>query len=234
MVESGQGLYPSAMSALALSHWSQAFFVSGLAVGFLAVASAALPISIKRKRWTFWTCWIAAAILLALSGVGRGIAEAGIAALVAVVGGGLFAFYFTPFIKIGGRVRTFWISDAREDPDTPPSPPDSYLERVTAPSMWWNLALVGVITGGFALSMGWLAPVGIMGGALLAAPLALIGYLDRKDRYPVARGRYVPFAIVVLSSIPTLLWPTLVYFVAYYMTTPTPREELTHEPFRRP
>jgi hypothetical protein len=35
----------------------------------------------------------------------------------------------------------------------------------------------------------------------------------------------------VLASVPTLLWPVVVYFVAYYMTTPTQRDDATHEPF---
>ena len=206
-------------------------FAAGLFAGFIGVAAVALPLSTKPKRRVFWSGWCGAAILFALYVSDRGATASALTAAGCVFVAAIYAFYFTPFIKINGRVWTFWISDAREDPDTPPPPPDSYLERVTATSMWWNLALLGVITGGFALSMGWLVPVGIMGGALVAAPLALMGHLDRKDRYPVARGRYVPFAIVVLSSVPTLLWPVLVYFAAYYMTSPTQREELTHEPF---
>lgn len=149
-----------------------------------------------------------------------------------MAGGILYSLYFTPFIKLGGRVRTFWISDARQDPNEPPPPPDSYLERVTASGMWWNMAGLGLITGTFALAAGWFAPVGIMGGALVAAPLAAVGHLDRKDHFSIARGRYIPFAIVVLSSIPTLLWPTVVYFAAYYLTTPTSiGDDATPDPY---
>ncbi|MBI3689344.1 MAG: hypothetical protein HY239_01290 [Mycolicibacterium aromaticivorans] len=209
---------------------SRGLFAAGLFSGFVGVAAVALPLSTKLKRRVFWSGWCGAAILCALYVSNRGATAAALTASGCVLVAAIYAFYFTPFIKIRGRVWTFWISDAREDPDVPPPPADSYVGRVTAPSMWWTLAGLGLITGTFALSTGWPAPVGIMGGALLAAPLAAVGHLDRKDRYPVARERYIPFAIVVLSSIPTLLWPVLVYFVAYYMTTPTQRD-LTPQPF---
>ncbi|KAA0110776.1 hypothetical protein [Mycolicibacterium sp. P1-5] len=220
-----------ALSGPLFADWTQVVFAAGLATGFFAVATVLLPISVTGRRRIFWLCWAAAAVLLALSGLRRGVVDAVMAGLAVMGSGMLYAFYTTPFIKVAGRVWTFWITDAREDPDVPPPPADSYLERVTAPSMWWTLAGLGLITGGFALSMGWLAPVGIMAGALLAAPLAAMGHLDRKDRYPIARERYFPFAIVVLSSVPTLLWPVLVYFAAYYMTSPRPREDAAHEPF---
>ncbi|QYL17633.1 hypothetical protein [Mycolicibacterium pallens] len=195
------------------------------------MSAVILPVNVIWKRRTYWTGWIAGAILLASYVSDHGPMPAALTAVTCLAVAALYAFYSTPFIKIGGRVRTFWISDAREDPDEPPAPADSYLERVTACSMWWNTALLSMVTGGFALATGWLAPVGIMGGALLAAPLAATGHLDRKDRFPIARGRYLPFAIVVLGSVPTLLWPVAVYFVAYYMTTPTPRDDVAHQPF---
>ncbi|TGD88997.1 hypothetical protein BayCH28_06340 [Mycolicibacterium sp. CH28] len=207
---------------------SRGVLAAGLFSGFVGVAAVALPLSTKHKRWVFWTGWCGAAIFFALYVSNRGATASALTAAVCVFIAAIYAFYFTPFIKIGGRVRTFWISDAREDPDVPPPPKDSYVDRVTAPSMWWTLAGLGVITGAFALSMGWLAPVGIMGGALLAAPLATIGHLDRKDRFPVARGQFIPFAIVVLTSIPTLLWPVVAYFVAYFLTTPV--EPVNDEP----
>lgn len=98
--------------------------------------------------------------------------------------------------------------------------------------MWWNLAQLGVITGGFALSTGgWLAPVGIIGGALLVAPLDLVGHLDSKDRYPIARQGTFLSPSWSCHQYRRCCGPVLVYFVAYYMTSPTQREELTHEPF---
>ncbi|WP_396925596.1 hypothetical protein [Mycolicibacterium sp.] len=206
-------------------------FAGGMAAGFIGVSAVILPVNVFWKRHTYWTGWIVGAILLASYVSDHGPMPAALTTVTCLAVAALYAFYSTPFIKIGGRVRTFWISDAREDPDEPPAPADSYLERVTASSMWWNTALLSMVTGGFALATGWLAPVGIMGGALLAAPLAAIGHLDRRDRFPIARGRYFPFAIVVLASVPTLLWPVAVYFVASYTTTPTPRDDVAHQTF---
>lgn len=206
-------------------------FTGGLAAGFIGVSAVILPVNMVWRRRTYWAGWTVGAVLLASYVSDHGALPAALTGVTCLAGAALFAFYSTPFIKIGGRVWTFWISDAREDPDVPPPPADSYVERVTASSMWWTLAGLGLVTGGFALATGWLAPVGIMGAALLAAPLAAIGHLDRKDRFPIARGRYLAFGIVVLASIPTVLWPVVVYFVAYYMTTPTQRDDATHQPF---
>lgn len=202
-----------------------------MAAGFIGVGAVALPLSTKHKRWVFWSGWCGAGVLFALYVSNRGATVAALTAALCIFAAALYAFYFTPFIKIAGRVWTFWISDARQDPDEPPPSADSYLERVTASSMWWTLAGLGVLTGMIAISAGWLAPVGIMGGALLAAPLAAIGHLDSKEHYPIARNRYLPFTLVVLTSIPTLLWPVVVYFVAYYMTTPTQRDDATDRTF---
>ncbi|MCV7177220.1 hypothetical protein [Mycolicibacterium sphagni] len=211
---------------------SHAVFAAGLFAGAVGVAAVALPLSTRHKRWVFWSGWCGAAILFAFYVSDRGVTISALTASACVLAAALYAFYFTPFIKLGGRVWTFWISDAREDPDVPPPPSDSYVERVTASSMWWTLAGLGLATGGFALSIGWLVPVGIMGGALLAAPLAAVGHLDRKDGYPIARGRHIAFSIVVLSSIPTLLWPLLVYVLAYFMTSPTlPDDDVAERPF---
>ncbi|WP_445168209.1 hypothetical protein ACTXG7_02110 [Mycolicibacterium sp. Dal123E01] len=232
MAESISNFYASATSALTSTDGSRVLFAAGLAAGFIGVAAVLLPVNVSLKRWVFWVGWAAAAILLALSGLRRGIGDVAIVALAVMMGGALFAYYTTPFIKIRGRVWTAWISDAREDPDVPPPPPDSYEGRVTASSMWWNLAVLSVMTGGFALAHGWLVPAGLMGGALMAAPLATVGHLDRKEHFPLARGRYFPFAIVVLSLIPTLLWPVVVYFAAYYLTTPTPAgDDVTSDPY---
>ncbi|MCX2934781.1 hypothetical protein ORI20_31435 [Mycobacterium sp. CVI_P3] len=207
-------------------------FAAGLTAGFIGVSAVMLPLNVKWKRRVFWSGWCGAAILFALYVSHRGATASTLTVAACVLTAALYAFYFTPFIKIGGRVWTFWISDAREDPDVPPPPPDSYVDRVTAPSMWWTVAALSVMTGGFAWAIGWFAPVGIMGGALVAALLAVVGHLDRKDHFPIARGRYVPFAVMVLSLIPVLLWPVVVYFAAYYLTTPAPTgDDSTPDPY---
>jgi len=184
-----------------------------------------LPVNVAWQRRTYWAGWTVGTVLLTFYVSDHGLTPAVLTVVMCLAVAALYAFYSTPFIKIGGRVGTFWISDGRQDPDEPPPPPDSYLERVTASSMWWSLAGLGVLTGGFALSTGWPAPVGIKGGALLAAPLAAVGHLDRKEHYPIAPNRYVPLAVVALASIPTLLWPVVMYFFAHYMTTPTQRDD---------
>lgn len=202
--------------------WSRPMFVAGIVAAVIAAVAIGLPVSMSARRWVYWSGWAGAAVLLPLSGIHRGLAQAAAVAVVVAGAGLLIAFYTTPLIKIGGRVRSFWIPNEGRGLTAADVtvPADSYLGSVTAASMWWTLAPLGALTGGYALSTGWFNPVGLAAGALLGLPLALIGHLDKKDELPIARGHYVAFAIIAVSTIPLLLWPVAVYFAAYHLTRP--------------
>lgn len=46
--------------------------------------------------------------------------------------------------------------------------------------------------------------------------LLVIGHLDARDRFPVARGQFVPFAVVCAASVAAYLIPVAAYGVTYY------------------
>jgi drug/metabolite transporter (DMT)-like permease len=133
----------------------------------------------------------------------------------------VFRAYMTrDYIRIGGRIYAFNLSDshaddaAQHDPDYDPAP-DSYAGFATATKTWWLFALV-------MLGCGFIVAVYLMDGegpwyalgATVAVVLAavLAGNQDASWGYDVARGQWLQF---VIAGIATLAVFTVLYLVAY-------------------
>jgi hypothetical protein len=181
-------------------------------------------VGIQRKL--YWTGWAIAVPLLAASGWHRGLKGVAIAAVACAFVAILYAYMFTPNIKIGGRVRTWLIARSHPDPpedgsppppSPPPPPPDSYLGYVTATTLWWTVTVLAVMSGAGAAGLGW-SMATIFGGALTSGLLAFLGHLDRQAQLPVARQQWVPLAVTAIASLPFLLIPLAIYFAAYKFT----------------
>lgn len=95
-----------------------------------------------------------------------------------------------------------------------PLRPTAYSDLNPA-SFWWSLALMSVLVGVSTSQMG-LTEATLGAAALITASLGIVGHFDMRDRFPVARKQYVPFAVVVVASIPLFLAPVLAYGVTYY------------------
>ncbi|AQT82542.1 hypothetical protein B1R94_03715 [Mycolicibacterium litorale] len=123
------------------------------------------------------------------------------------------AYFSTPFIKLGGKVRAFHIQDSEseanqirrrsigadaEEVNSDPHP-DAYGTGVTAAKAWWLMIVayaIGMVNIVFALAdrkFDWVTVIAVLGLVLLSVGLA---YGDASWGYRVARGQYVQFAII--------------------------------------
>lgn len=140
-----------------------------------------------------------------------------------------FAYFRTSYLKIGGRIYSFWIARTQPDPPTdgspaPPviPPPDAYRGQVTATAHWCLLTVFSVVAGTSALTLG-MGPATLGAGVFAVVMLAFTGYLDSYDGFPIARRRWVQLALIVVSSIPVFLLPPIAYLIGYYLDGPRRR-----------
>ena len=139
-----------------------------------------------------------------------------------------FAYFRTSYLKINGRIYAYALANTRPDPpldgEAPPvmPPPDAYRGMVTATAHWCLLTVFSVVTGTSALMFG-MGPETLGAGTLTVAMLAITGYIDSYDGFPIARRRWVQLALIVISSIPVFLLPPIAYLVGYYLDGPRRR-----------
>jgi hypothetical protein len=175
----------------------------------------------KTERSIFWLGWLGGGVLGALSALFRGwtatAAVFGLVLFAAVV----YAYCYTSYLTIGGRVYTLFERNARPEPptDASPRPPrrmparDSY-GGLSAAKFWWivvalmAIAAVGVYLGGWAWQ-------GILLTAFLAAVAALCGIDDATRRLPIVRRQYVQAVIATGLSIPLYGAPPAIYLLGY-------------------
>ncbi|MGH3640563.1 MAG: hypothetical protein ACRDUX_16220 [Mycobacterium sp.] len=135
----------------------------------------------------------------------------------------LYAYLRTTYVKIGGRIYTYTLFRNRPDPplDGFPPPPlpappvDAYGNVLTAPKLWWTITAFSVAAGALATSQGRTA-VTIAGGAVVVVLLALVGYVDAREGFPICRGQHVQLALTAIVSIPLFLLPPLAYAATYW------------------
>jgi len=166
---------------------------------------------------------------MAYAFIERGWQMVGVVLAVCLAAAVCFAYFRTSYLKISGRIYSFWIARTQPDPlpDGSPAPrvippPDSYRGQVTADAQWWLMTVASVCAGVCALVLG-------MSGATLgvaALPVVLLagtGYIDSYDGFPIARRRWVQLALIVVSSIPVYLLPPIAYLIGYYLDGPRRR-----------
>jgi hypothetical protein len=200
-----------------------------LIVGFVAVAAAALitVLFVRRRsleRRTYWAGWAIGTPCMSLAVLPRGwrvvIAAALLCAFIALG----YAYFRSPYLKLGNRIYAFTIADSQPDhPDDgalceppPQLPHDSYdfMGGITARKYWWvNVGLtcipaINVILTGWDLQTALLA-------ALVVAIGAMLGVDDATRKLPIARDQKVQAYIVTVASIPLWLLPTIAYLAGY-------------------
>ncbi|MGU3499437.1 hypothetical protein [Mycobacterium sp. C31M] len=181
---------------------------------------------IRRQRQFYWVSWLCGAVLMSCALVEHGWQMVVLAFAVLVVAAVCYSYFRTSYLKVGGRIFSFWIARTQPDPlpdgsAAPPviPPPNSYRGMVTATTYWWFSAVVAAAAGVSALTLR-MSPVTI-GLALFAIVLlAGAGYLDAHDGFTLARRQWTPGAVVVISSIPVFFLPTIAYLIAYYIDKP--------------
>jgi hypothetical protein len=191
-----------------------------LAGGVIVIAGAFAAAMVRDRRVArriYWSAWLFAIPVIASTFMDRGWKMAAAAAAVGVVAALLIAYMRTPYLKISGTIYAYTLVDSRPDPPAEaPSPPfDAYGGIITAPKLWWTLAIITCGVGALSIQTGLSGAT--LGCALTAvAALAAVGILDHRDNLPFARGQFGQFALVGFTSIPVFLAPAIAYVVTYY------------------
>jgi hypothetical protein len=146
------------------------------------------------------------------------------AALLCVFAAVVYAYFQTPYLKLGNRIYALTISNSQPDQpegsgnsDQPPRlPHDSYdfMGGITARNIWWvNVGLTCITALGVVLT-GWDLPTALL-AALVVAGGAMSGIDDATRKLPIARDQKVQAYLATVASIPLWLLPTIAYLVGY-------------------
>ncbi|MCV7282838.1 hypothetical protein H7J88_24690 [Mycolicibacterium flavescens] len=182
--------------------------------------SAAFTKEAQCARRVYWLSWLAAGAFMALAAADRGVASSCIVAGAAAVFALMYAYLRTPYVRLGDRIYAYTIPDSRPDsPDgsnePPPLPPDCYYGYLTAPKMWWTLALITCVLAFTRVELG-LSSATLGLGAFTVGALALAGHVDARARFALARRQWVPLAIIVTASVPLFLAPPIAYVATFW------------------
>jgi Ca2+/Na+ antiporter len=207
------------------SAWSHFLLIAG----FVAVVAAAVIIAlfVKRRsleRRIYWAGWIIGILCMSLAFLPRGwrsvIAVALLCAFAAVV----YAYFQTPYLKLGNRIYALTIPDSQPDEpedggdiaQPPRLPHDSYdfMGGITAGNVWWVVVGVTCIAAANAILFGWVLST-ILLAAFMVAVAAMLGVDDATRKLPIARDQKVQAYFATVASIPLWLLPTIAYLVGY-------------------
>ncbi|EID16031.1 hypothetical protein [Mycolicibacterium phlei] len=170
--------------------------------------SSANP-DVDRARRVFWFGWLAGGAVVALTFRPPEGKDA-VVAITWMVFAWIYAYFRTPFIKIGDRIYAFTLAQRGVDP-----PPDAYGQLLTAAKMWWVAALFSSSVVFVAVNEGMTHPASIGGAALSALLFFGLGRADASEGFPVARRQRIPLAVAAITSIPLLCLPALAYFAGF-------------------
>ena len=192
-------------------------------LGVLGIVVSGIPVfftqvSLPTARWLHWGGWLGAAVFFSIAvSSTRGWEAAIPASLLCVCLALLRAYFSTPYLKIGGRVISFF-PQPDADNDLPPRPPGNaaYHGQMSAAKMWWVFAVLCCGIGLGALQSGWssaaIAPAAVLGiGGFIA------GHDDATRGLPVARGQRVPGAVALIGTLPLFGIPSIAYLIGYYV-----------------
>ncbi|PXX01429.1 hypothetical protein [Mycolicibacterium moriokaense] len=196
----------------------------GLLVAFIAATFVESFLKVDRKihQAIYWSCTAAAAacgFLVAYPNI-----KEGVLAVLFVIGGLVSVAYFTTsYIRVRGHtyadttIGNAVEADKVEEQSRNDGRDESYSGVYSPAKMWWGMVPVALImTGAVVLSVSgqkpsWYALIGV-GLLVLMAPTSGLG--DGSWRYAIARGQYLPFALVGLVTAGTF---TVLYLIAYYV-----------------
>ncbi|MGU3650307.1 hypothetical protein [Mycolicibacterium sp. A43C] len=203
------------------------WLLGGVAIVLIGALTLGLVDDVRIERRIYWLSWLLGAAVMAVGAVvQRGWGLAVVTYAVMVVVGLLAAYCRTSYLKIGGQIYSFWIARTQPDPlpdgsPAPPisPPPNSYRGQVTANALWWLMAVVSVCAGLSALMLGMSGPT-LSIAVFVVVLLAVAGYIDQCDGFPITRGQWFQAALIVVVSIPIFLLPPLAYAIGYYIDRP--------------
>jgi hypothetical protein len=205
--------------------WSHFLIIAG----FLAVAASMVIAVLFAKRRSlerriYWAGWAIGTLCMSLAVLPRGWQGVIAFALLGVFFAVGYAYFRTPYLKLGNRIYALTIPNSQPDPseddgdsEQPPQlPHDSYdfMGGITARKIWWmNVSLICMMALGVVLT-GWDLPTALL-AALVVAIGTMSGVDDATRKLPIARDQKVQAYFATVASIPLWLLPTIAYLVGY-------------------
>lgn len=203
-------------------------FGLGLLSLVISIVPAFSDLEVPTARRIYWTGWVGAATFLGAAltsrGLATGIAAFGVCIFVAV----LRAYFVTPYLKLGGRVLTFFeknaavesTDDLRPRISTASSDPadrtGGYVGGVSDTKQWW-LMVVLMIFGAVSILVIGCAWQSALIAAFLTLLAAIAGVDDATRRLPPARGQKTQATLVAAASLPMAALPVLTYLVGFQL-----------------
>lgn len=180
---------------------TQVFFIAAMLCLILTVIPHGNRRGLGWQRKVFWTGVFSAATCAFIAGLPNLVTAFGVAAMIILLTAAR-AYIDTQYLKIGGRVFAF-----RKEKDFPASSfgtgQDPYSSRVSAANMWWLIVLG--IAGGSVSILGYVidgdSPRSLwVGLGIYAFAATISGYMDGAEDQRVARGQYLPFGVITVTS----------------------------------
>jgi hypothetical protein len=207
------------------SVWPHTLLIAGVCAVLVAALASVFVRDRRLDRRIYWVGWLIATPCISFGVLSRGWRASLAIGLLCVFAAVLYAYFRTPFLKVGGRIYAFSIANSQPDPpanETPQEPPsappsDSYptvAGPVSARNLWWVLvAMTCLVSVGVYLA-GWTWQI-ILGAVFLTMVGGIAGMDDATRKLPIARGQYVQAGIVSVASILLWLAPTVCYLLGY-------------------
>lgn len=188
--------------------WSRIVLLAAFAVWAATIVALFRLDDVRVERRVYWVGILGGAALGAIAvqhrGIGTSVAVFAVVAAIAV----WRAYYSTGYLVIGGRVRSL----TRTPGDR--SIRDETYGGMSAVAFWWIMVGVAAIAAANVAPHGWRAN-GIGAVAVVSVLVAVIGFVDGREKAPPARRQYVQAAVFVALAIPAWGIPVAAYGVPY-------------------
>lgn len=193
--------------------WVLACFIAGMAgIGVSGIPIFFTSVPTPTARWLHWGGWLCAAAFFGIGASFRGWPTS-----VPIIGLCLFlallrAYFSTPYLKVGGRVISFF-----PHPDEPGGATnadgDGY-SQISANKIWWVIAVVCWLVGSAPLIAGWTPALGL-GLAILAFIAFVAGTDDSSRALPLVRGQRPQAIAACIGLLPVFAVPVIAYLVGF-------------------
>jgi hypothetical protein len=188
--------------------WSRIVLLAGFAVWAATIVALFRLDDVRTERRVYWIGILGGGALGAIAVQHRGIGTS-VAVFAAVAAIAVWrAYYSTGYLVIGGRVRSL----TRTAGDR--SIRDETYGGMSAVAFWWIMVVIAAIAGANVIPSGWRAN-GIGAVCAVSVVAAVIGFMDGREKAPLARRQYVQAVLFAALAIPAWGLPAAAYVVPY-------------------
>ncbi|CAN5469430.1 hypothetical protein BH11ACT7_BH11ACT7_06230 [soil metagenome] len=197
------------------------FFIATMVFLVLPVITVDSRRSLSWQRKIYWGSTVSASVCVIFASM-PSLLTGGVFTLLIIFTMSLRAYFTSQYIKIGGRVIAFHSAveiSARPGGSGELGTDEPYSPTVSAARLWWLLT-VGVSIFGAGNMWKYVADredlrYGLLGLGIVVGMAVLCGIGDAMHLQRIARGQYVQFAIISLSSAGIF---AVLYLIAHSVT----------------